>query len=170
MAALCPPFGEVAPSTVIPAEFIFHRGKVLYTRALWIPRRWPAPHYVPQKKTDFPSSSWPYRDGWANRIAATGLLREATIPVSPQAARPAVSERETGTGRVPGCSAMPGAWKSQPAPGKAHGRREQDTVERHGGLDVVMEKIVQREQENPISYWPRNDRRFPPPGVKDVAS
>ena len=75
----------------------------------------------------------------------------ATVPVSPQAARPAVSERETGPGRVPGCSGMPGAWKSQPAPGKAHGRREQDTVERHGGLDVVMEKIVQREQENPVS-------------------
>ena len=27
----------------------------------------------------------------------------------------------------------------------------QDTVERHGGLDVVMKKIVQREQENPVS-------------------
>ena len=27
----------------------------------------------------------------------------------------------------------------------------QDTVERHGGLDVVMEKIVQWEQENPTS-------------------
>ena len=92
-----------------------------------------------------------YRDGWPDRIATTGPLSKPTIPVFPQAARPAVSERETGPGRVPGCSSMPGAWKSQPAPGKAHGRREQDTVERHGGLDVVMEKIVQREQENAVS-------------------
>ena len=43
---------------------------------------------------------------------------------------------------------MPGAWKSQPAPGKAQGFRGQDTVERHGGLSIVMEKIVQWEQEN----------------------
>ena len=46
---------------------------------------------------------------------------------------------------------MPDAWKSQPAPGKARGFRGQDTVERHGGFDVVMETIVQREQENPAS-------------------
>ena len=32
---------------------------------------------------------------------------------------------------------------------KAHGFRGQDTVERHGGLDVVMEKVVQWEQESP---------------------
>ena len=44
---------------------------------------------------------------------------------------------------------MPGAWKSQPAPGKARGFRGQDTVERDGGLDVVMEKIIQWEQTNP---------------------
>ena len=46
---------------------------------------------------------------------------------------------------------MPGHWKWQPAAGKAHGCRGQDTVQRHGGLDVVMEKIVQREPENPAS-------------------
>ena len=86
-----------------------------------------------------------------DRIATTGALSEATIPVSPQAARPAVSEREIGAGGVPGCSGMLGAWKSQPAPGKARGFRGQDTVEGHGGFDVVMEKIVQREQENPAS-------------------
>ena len=81
----------------------------------------------------------------------TGALSEPTIPVSPQAAGPAVSERKIGAGGVPGCSAMPGAWKSQPAPGKARGFRVQDTVEHHGGLDVVVEKIVQWEQENPAS-------------------
>ena len=48
---------------------------------------------------------------------------EPTIPVSPQAAGPAVSEREIGAGGVPGCFGMPGAWKSQPAPGKARGFR-----------------------------------------------
>ena len=36
-------------------------------------------------------------------------------------------------------------------PGKARGFRGQDTFERHGGFDVVMEKIVQWEQENPAS-------------------
>ena len=28
---------------------------------------------------------------------------------------------------------------------------QEDTVERHGGFDVVMEKVVQWEQENPAS-------------------
>jgi hypothetical protein len=36
-------------------------------------------------------------------------------------------------------------------PGKARGFRGQDTFERHDGFDVVMEKIVQWEQENPAS-------------------
>ena len=86
-----------------------------------------------------------------DRIATTEPLSEATIPVSPQAARPTVSEREIGAGGVPGCSGMPRTWKFQPAPGKACGIRGQDTVERHDGFDVVMEKIVQWEQENPAS-------------------
>ncbi len=51
-----------------------------------------------------------------DRMATTGPLSEPAIPVSPQAARPAVPEKEIGPGRVPGCSAMPGTWKSQPAP------------------------------------------------------
>ena len=46
---------------------------------------------------------------------------------------------------------MPGSEKVQPAPRKARGFRGQDTVERHGGLGVVMEKIVQWEQEDPAS-------------------
>ena len=33
-------------------------------------------------------------------------------------------------------------------PGKARGFRGQETVERHGGFDVVMEKVAQWEQEN----------------------
>ena len=36
-------------------------------------------------------------------------------------------------------------------PGKAQGFRGQDTVERHDGLDVIMEKVLQWEQENPAS-------------------
>ena len=89
------------------------------------------------------------------RVLGTESVR-AGHSGSPQAARPAVSERETGPGRVPGCSAMPGAWRSQPAPGKARGITGQDTVERHGGLDVVMEKIAQWEQETPAT----NGRRM----------
>ena len=46
---------------------------------------------------------------------------------------------------------MPGSEKVQPAPRKARGFRGQDTVERHGGLGVVMEKIDQWEQEDPAS-------------------
>ena len=42
---------------------------------------------------------------------------------------------------------MPGAWKTQPAPGKARGFRGQDTVERHGGRDPVVDKIDQAEEE-----------------------
>ena len=57
---------------------------------------------------------------------------------------------------APGCSGMPETWRSQPAPGKARGIRGQDTVERHDGLDVVMEKIDQWEQETPAS----NGRRM----------
>ena len=48
------------------------------------------------------------------------------------------------------CYASQGVRTSSP-PGKARGFRGQDTVERHGGLNVVMEKIVQREPENPAS-------------------
>ena len=48
------------------------------------------------------------------------------------------------------CYASQGVRKSS-VPGKAPGFRGQDTVERHGGLNVVMEKIVQREPENPAS-------------------
>ena len=57
---------------------------------------------------------------------------------------------------------MPGAWKWQPAPGKAQGFRVQDTVERHDGLGVVMENIDQWEQENPASNGRRmiDDFRF----------
>ena len=84
-------------------------------------------------------------------LRSSGSLSGPTIPVSPQAAGPAVPEREIGAGGVPGCSGMPGAWKLQPAPGKARGFRGQDTVERHDGLSVVMEKIDQWEQENPAS-------------------
>ena len=36
-------------------------------------------------------------------------------------------------------------------PRKARGYRGQETVERHGRFDVVMEKIVRWEQEDPAS-------------------
>ena len=107
------------------------------------------------------STAWP--NGYSGQLDRTelqprsraprssGTLSGPTIPVSPQLAGPAVPERGIGAGGVPGCSAMPEAWKSQPAPGKARGFRGRDTVEGHGGFDVDMEKVVQREQENPAS-------------------
>ena len=84
-------------------------------------------------------------------MATPGPLSEPAIPVSPQAAVPAVPETGIGPGGVPGCPAMPGSEQVQPAPRKARGFRGQDTIERHGGLGVVMEKIDQWEQEDPAS-------------------
>ena len=77
-----------------------------------------------------------------DRIATTGPLNEPTSPVSPQAARPAVSEREIGPGGVSGCSAMPESEKVQPARLSSRIQGGQDTVERDDGLSVVMEKEV----------------------------
>ena len=66
---------------------------------------------------------------------------------------------------------MPRTWKSQPAAGKAGGFRGVRTPSNAmTASDVVMENIVQWEQEDPGLQRPRHDRRFPPPGVKVVAS
>ena len=133
------------------------------------------PHYIPlcEKESTGPfgtlANSYD-RDDSPGSDRDHGSTERAGHSGFPQAAGPAVPEREIGAGRVSGCSGMPGAWKSQPAPGRARGIRGQDTVERHGGLDPVMEKIDQPEQENANLQRPRNDRRFPPPGVKDVPS
>jgi len=96
-------------------------------------------------------------------------LSVPTIPVFPQAAGPAVPETEIGARVVPGCSGMPGVWKSQPArqssriPG-------QDAVERPGGLDAVMEKVVQWKQENPASNGREMFDDFRLAGVTPVPS
>ena len=66
-----------------------------------------------------------------DRIATTGPLSEPTIPDSPQAAGPAVPEREIGPGAVSGCSAMPGSEKVQPARQSWRIQGGQDTIERH---------------------------------------
>jgi len=64
---------------------------------------------------------------------------------------------------------MPGVWKSQPArqssriPG-------QDAVERPGGLDAVMEKVVQWKQENPASNGREMFDDFRLAGVTPVPS
>ena len=82
---------------------------------------------------------------------SSGSLSGPAIPVSPQAARPAVSERGIGAGGVSGCSAMPGSEKVQPARQSSRIQEGQDTVEHHAGLDPVMEKINQSEPERPTS-------------------
>ena len=46
---------------------------------------------------------------------------------------------------------MPGSEKTQPVRQSSRIQGGQDTVERHDGLSVVMEKIVQWEQEHPAS-------------------
>ena len=65
---------------------------------------------------------------------------------------------------------MPGSEKVQPARQSWRIQGGQDTIERHAGLDVVMEKIVQWEQAIPGLQRPRTNRRFPPLGVKAVES
>ena len=82
---------------------------------------------------------------------SSGSLSRPAIPVSPQAAGPAVSERENGAGGDSGCSGMPGSEKTQPARQSSRIQGGQDTVERHDGLSVVMVKIDQWEQEHPAS-------------------
>ena len=51
-------------------------------------------------------------------------------------------------------------------PGKARGFRGQETVERHGGFDVVREKVVQWEQENPASNGRERIDNFRLPGSR----
>ena len=74
---------------------------------------------------------------------SSGSLPGPAIPVSPQTAGPPVPERGIGPGGVSGCSAMPGSEKVQPARQSWRFQGGQDTIERHAGLDVVMEKIDQ---------------------------
>ena len=76
-------------------------------------------------------------------------LTEPTISVSPQTAGPLVPERGIGPGGVSACSAMPGSEKVQPARQSWRFQGGQDTIERHAGLDVVMEKIDPWEQAIP---------------------
>ena len=82
-------------------------------------------------------------------MATTEPLSEPALPVSPQTAGPPVPERGIGPGGVSGCSAMPESEKVQPARQSWRFQGGQDTIERHGGLDVVMEKIVQWQQAIP---------------------
>ena len=84
-----------------------------------------------------------------DRITTAGPLSEPALPVSPQTAGPAVSERGIGPGGVSECCAMPESEKVQPARQSWRFQGGQDTIERHGGLDVVMEKIDQWEQAIP---------------------
>ena len=101
---------------------------------------------------------------------SSGSLSEPAIPVSPQAAGPAVPERGTGPGGVSGCSAMPESEKVQPA-------RQSSRIQGAGGHRRTPRQPRCRHGEDrpkgagkPGLQRPRHDRRFPPPGVKDVPS
>ena len=73
------------------------------------------PPLCPRKKQTSLALRRPIGTIRPDRIGTTGPLSEPTIPVSPQAAEPEAPETEIGAGGVPGCSAIPGAWKSQSA-------------------------------------------------------
>ena len=62
--------------------------------------------------------------------AAEGRADQPADPVSPQAAGPAVPEREVGAGGVSGCSGMPGSEKVQPA-------RQSSRIQ--GGLKLLLD-------------------------------
>ena len=102
-------------------------------------------------------------------LRSSGSLSGPTIPVSPQAAGPAVPERENGAGGVSGCSGMPGSEKVQPA-------RQSSRIQGSGHLRTPWRLRCRHGEDRPIGAGkpglqrPRNDRRFPPPGVKDVPS
>ncbi len=104
-----------------------------------------------------------------DRIATTGPLSEPTIPVSPQAARPAVSEREIGAGGVPGCSGMPRPWKSQPA-------RQSSRIQGAGHRRTPWRRRCRQGEDRPMGAGkpglqrPPNDRRFPPLEVTRMPS
>ena len=78
----------------------------------------------------------------------TGPLNDPAIPVSPRGG-PAVAERGIGPGGVSGCCGMTRSERVQPARQSSRIQGGQDTVERHGGLDDVMEKIDPWVLENP---------------------
>ena len=67
---------------------------------------------------------------------SSGSLSGLAILVSPQAARPAISEREIGAGGVSGCSGMPESEKVQPA-------RQSSRIQGAGGklLTVVPKSL-----------------------------
>ena len=67
---------------------------------------------------------------------SSGSLSGPAIPVSPQAAKPAISEREIGVGGVSGCSGMPESEKVQPA-------RQSSRIQGAGGklLTVVPKSL-----------------------------
>ena len=100
-----------------------------------------------------------WRDGWPRpnlrprprSPRSSGPLSGPTIPVSPQAAGPAVPEREIGP-----ANGFRGALACQrpgngSLPGKARGFRGQDTVELPVDLDAVLDKIDQVEEATAAS-------------------
>ena len=109
------------------------------------------PIMPPRKKTDSSGSSWPYRDGWrgpncdhrnAERADHSGFPTGGETLRSLRGESVQKAFRGALAGQGPGNRSLP------PAELAESGVR---TVERHGGLDVVKEKIVQRERENPSS-------------------
>ena len=125
------------------------------------------PPLCPPKKSRF---SWLFV-ALSGRLAPTEgrPLSEPAIPDSPQAAGPAVPERDIGAGGVPGCSGMPGSWKSQPA-------RQRSRIPESGHRPTPWQLRCRHGEGPPMGAGkpglerPRNDRRFPPRGVKAVGS
>ena len=127
--------------------------RLLIKDLLWISSL-QSPHYIPLIEQESIGPSGTLADVTIgtirpNRIATTGPLSEPAIPVSPQTAGPGVPERGIAPGGVSGCSALPGSQKVQPARQSSRIQGGQDTIECHGGLDVIKEKIDQCEQDNP---------------------
>ena len=111
-----------------------------------------SPHCIPLTERD---STGLFRTLANVTFGTVGPDRMATtertaIPNSPQAAGQRSLRRESVHEAFRGVPACQGPGNLS-LPGKARGLRGQDTVEGYGGFDVVMERAVQWEQENPAS-------------------
>ena len=139
-----------APKSPPTRPYCISGNRLIITDLLWISPLH-SPHYIPLFETESTGPFGTLADVTIgtirpDRMATTGPLSEPTIPDSPQTAGPAVPERGIGPGGVSGCSAMPGSAKVQPARQSSRIQGGQDIVERHDGLRLVMEKVVQWEQ------------------------
>lgn len=135
----------------VPVDCLVEYYKDLIINGLRSTGQYSTPHSIHRDERDSFGPSRPSRDGWPGSNCDHRTAERADNSGFPTVGGNRRSLRkEPVQQRVQECSGMPGTWRSQPARQSSRIQRA-DTVERHGGFDVVMEKIAQWEQENPTS-------------------